>query len=133
MAFISTAINTSPVIAGQAGANMTQPAGVAVKFDANGNFVVAGAGEHAIGLVTIDAPDAVAAGDTLTVQVKDIGLWKAGGVIPKGAELTPDANGNAAVAAAGNFILAVALESASAAGQFIKVQIIKAGYKPSTV
>ena len=40
---------------------------------------------------------------------------------------TREVNGNAA---AGNFITAVALSAATEAGSVVKVQLIKAGYKP---
>ena len=93
---------------------------------------VAEAGANAIGIVTPSSDDAVAAGDDLNVQVKDIGTWIAGEAVDAGAELTPDANGKAVEAAEGDFITAVALEAATAAGQRISVQICKAGYKPAS-
>ena len=40
------------------------------------------------------------------------------------------AEGKAVKAAAGNFITAVALSAATEAGSVVKVQLIKAGYKP---
>lgn len=129
--YINSGINSSPTIAEKAGAALNNAACLAAKYDGNGNVVLTGAGNHAVGILIPETPDAVAQGDTLTLQVKDIGYWKAGATFTKGTELTPDANGKAVAAAAGNFILAVALEEATAADQIIKVQIIKAGYKPA--
>ena len=76
-----------------------------------------------------DHPEKVDAGEDVTVQIKDIGLWVTGDAISAGAELTPDANGAAVTAEEGAFILAIALESAAAEGAVIKAQVIKAGYK----
>ena len=125
--FISTGINDSPVISGKATAAINNGAFLAVKFGGNGGIVLAGAGENALGLLIATTPEKVAAGEDVTVQIKDIGLWKTGGAVAAGAELTPDANGAAVTAAAGKYVTAIALESATAAGQVIKVQIVKSG------
>lgn len=125
--YIGTSINESPVIAAQAGAEIKDGALLAVAMDATGVKTVAKAGDVAVGLL-IPETDTVAAGDTVTIQVKDMGLWKAGAAVAAGDLLTPDAAGKATKAAAGNFILAQALEAATAADQVIRVQIIKAGF-----
>ena len=83
-----------------------------------------------VGLLIPETEDSVAAGDDVTVQVKDIGLWTVGAAVDAGALLMSDANGKAVAATAGKFVLAQALEAATAAGQVIHVQIIKAGYVP---
>ncbi len=129
--YLSTGINDTPTIVGKATAAINGGAFLAAKFDANGGIVLAGAGNNALGLLLPTTPDAVAAGEDVTVQVKDIGLWKVGAAVAFGDELTPDANGKAITAAVGNFITAIALEKATAADQIIKVQIVKAGYKPA--
>ena len=54
----------------------------------------------------------VAAGDYVDIQIKDIGYVLAGATITKGQEVTAGANGLAAVAAAGNYVLGIALNSA---------------------
>ncbi len=125
--YIGTSINESPVIAAQAGKAITGGALCAVAMDADGVKIVASAGGVAVGLL-IPETDDVAVGDTVTVQVKDMGLWKTGAAVAAGDLLTPDATGKATKAASGNFVLAQALESATAADQVIRVQIIKAGY-----
>lgn len=125
--YIGTSINESPVIAAQAGGAITDGALLAVSMDADGVKVVDTAGAVAMG-VLIPETDDVAAGDTVTVQVKDMGLWKVGAAVAPGDLLTPDATGKAIKAAAGNFVLAQALEAATAADQVIHVQIIKAGF-----
>lgn len=65
------------------------------------------------------------------IDVNDaIGKWIAGEAVAVGDELTTNAEGKAVKAAAGNFITAVALSAATEAGSVVKVQLIKAGYKP---
>lgn len=126
--FIGTTINDSPVIVGKATAALSGAEFLAVKFDTSGGIVKAStAGEATLGLLPAEQGN-IAAGDDVTVQIKECGLWKAGAAVAAGALLTTDANGKAKTAAAGNFILAVALEAASAADEVIKVQICKAGY-----
>ena len=128
--YIGTSINESPVIAAQAGQAITGGALLAVAMDADGVKVVSTAGGVAVGLL-IPETDNVAAGDTVTVQVKDMGLWKVGAAVAAGDLLTANAAGKAIKATAGNYILGQALEAATAADQVIHVQIIKAGYAPA--
>ena len=128
MSFMNHAINNSATIVGQAASALTAPALLAVKFDANGKLVLPSAGDPCMGIVIADTED-VAAGADVHVQIKDIGLWKTGAAVARGAELTANASGKAITATSGAFILAIALEAASAADEIIQVQIVKAGYK----
>lgn len=125
--YIGTSINNSATVELKAGAEVTEFQ--AVKFS-SGKMVGATAGDHALGLV-IPGQEGIKADSRVTVQVKEMGLWKTGGEVAAGAELTPDKDGLAVTATGGDFILAVALEPAAAKGTIIKVQIIKAGYKPA--
>lgn len=126
--YIGTSINESPVIAGIAAEAITAGSMLAVTMGADGVKKVAAAGAAAVGLLIAETDDAIAAGDTVTIQVKDIGMWKVGAAVAAGDLLAADANGKAVKATAGKFILAQALEAATAADQVIRVQIIKAGY-----
>lgn len=125
--YIGTSVNESPVIAGIAAADIADGSMLAVSMDDTGIKAVANAGDVAVGILIAET-GGVKQGDTVTVQIKDIGLWKTGAAVSAGDLLTPDANGKATKAAAGNFILAQAMEAATAADQVIRVQIIKAGY-----
>lgn len=128
MSFYGTTINDSPTVAGVASAAIEGKAFHAAAFDSDGKIIVnATKGANVLGLLGAEHGD-VEAGGTVTVQIKDIGLWKAGTAITAGAELTSDANGCAVTATAGDFITAIALEPAAAADEIIKVQIVKAGY-----
>lgn len=131
MEYIGTSINESPVITAPAGAELTVAAFKAVKFNAAGAFVLAGAGEAAVGVLLADTTEKAPVGTDLTAQVKDIGLWKSGAAFKAGDLLTSDAQGRAVAAAVGNFILAQALAAADGADQAVRVQIIKAGYAPA--
>lgn len=125
--YIGTSVNESPVIAGIAAADITDGSMLAVSMDDTGVKAVTNAGGVAVGILIAET-DSVKQGDTVTVQIKDIGLWKTGAAVSAGDLLTPDASGKATKAASGNFILAQAMEAATAADQVIRVQIIKAGY-----
>jgi hypothetical protein len=125
-----TTINDSATIVAAANAAISDGEFLAAKFTSGKIAVCGTAGEHALGII-IPGQASIASGDDVSVQVKDIGRWKAGAAVAVGAELTTDANGKAVTATSGAFILAIALEAAAAAGQIIKVQIIKAGYKPA--
>jgi len=129
--FISTGINDTPTIVGKAGIPLVNAAFLAVKFDEAGNIVPAGTGENALGLLIASIPEHVDVGEDVTVQIKDIGLWVTGDAVSAGAELTPDANGAAVTAEEGKYVTAIALEAATAAGQVIKVQIVKSGKVPA--
>ena len=122
-----TVINNSPTIIDKAGADITAGAFAALAYQ-DGALVAANASLVPFGITVAETEDKVAAGEDVTIQIKDIGAWKAGAAFARGAALTSDANGCAVAAAAGKFILAFALDGATAAGQIVRVQIVKAGY-----
>lgn len=122
MNYLATSINESPVIVGTATNAITDVRGRAVKFDANGGVVLAGAGDIplGIGIMTMGDEGAIAAGEEFTIQHKDIGLVYAGGTIAKGANLSAGASGVFVTTAGGAAVVAIALEAAAASGQYIK-------------
>lgn len=124
--YIGTSINESPVIAGIAAEDIAGGAMLAVSMSTDG-VKLATDGDVPVGILIAETDD-IKQGDTVTVQVKDIGLWKVGAAVAAGDLLAPDADGKAIKAAAGKFALGQALESATAADQVIRVQIIKVGY-----
>lgn len=127
MSYYGTTINESPVIVVKAGEVIGSPAFLAVTADGK----VATAGKNAIGIVLPSCDDKVEVGADLDVQIKDIGTWTAGAAIAYGDELAVGDGGKAVKATEGTFIVAIALEEATKAGQRIAVQIVKAGYKPA--
>ena len=124
--YFGTSINESPTIVLEAGKDIEGAQGIALAIK-NGKAEKPTAGANVIGLSLFTK---VKAGDDVDIQVKDIGKWIAGEAVAVGDELTTNAEGKAVKAAAGNFITAVALSAATEAGSVVKVQLIKAGYKP---
>lgn len=126
--YFGTSINESPTIVLPAGEELTDARGIALAIK-EGAVVKPEAGANVIGLSIIETDETVKKGDDVDIQIKDIGKWAAGEEIATGTELAADKDGKAVAAKDGDFIVAVALSSASEAGTWIKVQIIKAGYK----
>ena len=121
MNYLATSINESPVITGTAASAITDVRGYAVKFNGTGGVVLAGAGDVplGIGIMTNGDEGAIAQGADIDIQYKDIGLVCAGAEITKGASLKVNASGQFVPATSGAAAVAVALGTASAAGQYI--------------
>lgn len=127
-------INGSPTISEAAGAAITDCRNRIMKYDSNGDVVLATAGtDIPLGIAIIEAgyndftgaeSGKVAIGDDVDIQVKDIGFVLAGAAITKGQEITAGADGLAAVAQAGNYVLGIALTSAKK-DEYCRIQIAK--------
>ena len=130
-------INSTPTIVRKAGADIEDARNLIMKYDGNGNFVLATAGtDIPVGVAIIEAgyndisgveAGKVKTGDDLTVQIKDIGFVIAGAEIKEGQEVAAGAGGKAVPAETGNYVLGIALNSATADGyceiQFAKYKI----------
>lgn len=115
----------------------------AVKVDSNGKAAVAGAGEHAVGVVQNDPTS----GQAATVRIGGVTKAKAGGSITAGDRVAADASGTFVAAtlakvntsdggAASDPVIAsnvfgVALEGASS-GEIFAVLITHSGAVPTT-
>lgn len=121
MSFLTHSINDSATLCGEA-AGAIAPL-TAVKFDGNGKLATAGAGELCIGIALATTDDNCKAGDTIHAQIKEAGLWLAGGAFAAGDLLAADATGKAVKATTGT-ALAIALE-AGKAGKPAKVLICR--------
>lgn len=127
-------INPSPTIVEKAGALIEDCRNRIMKYDENGDVVLATAGaDIPVGIAIIEAgvndisgveSGKVTKGDDVDIQIKEMGVVLAGATIKKGQEIAAGANGLAAVAASGNYVLGFALENA-AEGEFVPVQIAK--------
>lgn len=127
-------INRTPTICEQAGADIADVRNRILKYDGNGNVVLAASGtDIPVGIALIEAgyndisgaeSGKVATGDKVDILIKDIGVVLAGAAIKKGQEVAAGADGKAAVAVSGNYVLGIALDSA-AEGEFLMVQISK--------
>jgi len=126
--YFGSSINESPVIVFPAGERLEDARGIALMIK-DGAVVKPKAGTNVIGLSIIETDEIVEQGADVDIQIKDIGKWAAGAEIEAGVELATDANGKAVAAATGDFIVGIALSSATKAGTWVKVQITKSGYK----
>lgn len=130
--FNGTQINQSATIVEKAGAAIADVRNRILKYDEDGNVVLATAGtDLPVGIaiieagandVTGDTSGSVAAGEDVDIQVKDIGYVLAGAAIAKGAEVAAGADGKAATAAAGDYVLGIALGAAEADG-YVRIRI----------
>lgn len=126
--------NPSPTIVEKAGAAIEDVRNLIMKYDENGNVVPATAGtDMPVGIAIIEAgynditgveSGKAVIGDDIDILVKDMGVVIAGAEIKKGQEVAAGADGKAAVAEAGNYVLGIALSNAAADG-FLKIQIAK--------
>ena len=126
--YFGTSINESPTIVLPAGEEIQEARGIALGIK-EGAVVKPEAGTNVIGISVMETEDTVVQGDDINIQIKDIGKWVAGEKIVIGTELATNAEGKAVAAREGDFIVAVALSNAIEAGSWVKVQIIKGGYK----
>ena len=132
--FNGVQINPSPTIVERAGADIEDCRNRIMKYDENGNVVLATAGtDMPIGVALIEAgynditgaeSGKVKTGDDVDILIKEMGVVIAGAEIKKGQEIAAGADGLAAVAASGNYVLGVAITDAKADG-FLHIQIAK--------
>lgn len=126
--------NQSPTICEKAGAAIADCRNRIMKYDSDGNVVLATAGtDIPVGIALIEAgynditgaeSGKAAIGDKIDILVKDMGVVLAGATIKKGQEVSAGADGKAAVAAAGEYVLGIALDNA-ADGEYLTIQIAK--------
>ena len=130
MNYFGASINTSSVIAEIASTTIQNGAFCAVKYDENGDVVLCDtAGELTAGILLPETAEKINAGEDVTVQIKDIGLCKAGAEIKKGQEVMVDTKGRVIPATAGKFVIGYAMKNATAENEIIEVDIRKCGYK----
>lgn len=126
-----TGISSSVTKAFPVAADMAEANAKAVKLTTEG-LTLPDAGGSPVGIVLVTEDEAYKKGDTVNVQLKDIGLWKAGGEIEAGALLATDAEGFCQTAETGQWVVARALSAATAKGDLVKAQIINAGNLAAT-
>ena len=103
-------------------------------YDEDGNVVPASGGTKPIvGVALVEAgwndisgahSGKVLKGEDVDIQVKDIGYILSGGEIAKGAEVTAGEAGLAAAAAAGDYVIGLALDAAQK-DEYCRIQIMK--------
>ena len=126
--------NQSISIAELAGAAIEDVRNLIMKYDENGNVVLATAGtDIPVGVATIEAgynditgqtSGKVEVGDQVDILIKDRVVVLAGGTVKKGQEVAAGAGGMAVAAAGGDYVLGFALRNAEA-GEYLEIQISK--------
>ena len=132
--YLNAFMNNSATIRDVLAADVTDAPHKAATYDAEGKLTLPAAdGDPAIGILLSDtaANDSGVskAGTEVDVLIKDIGLALAGGAIKKGEHLTATTTGAVQKAAAGNFILGIAMTATTAAGELVQIQMTKSGYE----
>ena len=132
--FNGTQINQSVTIVEKAGAAITDARNLIVKYDGNGDVVLATAGtDFPLGIAIIEAgyndvsgleSGKVAKGDDVDIQIKDIGYVIASEDITKGTAVAAATGGKAAAATSGDFVLGIALADAAADG-YLRIAICR--------
>ena len=127
-------INSTPTIVRKAGADIDDVRNLIMKYDGNGDLVLATDGtDIPVGAAIIEAgyndisgatAGMVKKGEDVTVQIKEIGYVIAGAEIKEGQEVAAGAGGKAVPAATGNYVLGIALNSVAADG-YLEVQFTK--------
>lgn len=123
MAYMNASINPSATIIAEPAQLIQNAAHTFVKFDANGKFVRAAAGDAAMGVVIGLVEDA---DEQYSVQVKDIGLVRAAAAVKAGDALAVGADGKAAKATTGQFIMGYCIRG-GAAEALVEIQLTKSG------
>ena len=124
MAYLGTSINESPVIAEVAGAVITDVRGKAVKYSSGNVVLCSTAGEAVLGVGIMNNAENLQTGDQVDIQIKDIGVVRAGGTIAKGDELAVDATGCFVKATDGQDVFAIAL-AAGAKDEYVSAMIVR--------
>lgn len=132
--FNGVQINQSVTIVEKAGVKIEDCRNRAVVYDDSGNVVLATDGTKPIvGIALIEAGrDDISGitsglaeeGEDVDIQIKDIGYILSGDEITKGAEVTSGTDGLAVPAAAGDYVIGLALDSAEA-DDYCRIQITK--------
>lgn len=108
----------------KAGADLSAAQFKAVSVDANGEAVVAGAGDFAVGVLQNNP----GLGELATVQIAGISKMKADAAVAAGARIASSADGEAATSTvATDNSIGIALAAAAGAGEIIPVLVVHAG------
>lgn len=116
---MTATLDSSPV-------NLTAAADLSAKLFRFGKLTSTGvnvctvAGEKADGIIGAHQKKTPVAGDAVDFYVERLMLVEAGAAFSAGDELATDATGTARTATAGQYVNAVAIDAATAAGQYVR-------------
>lgn len=134
--YLTAFINNTATFRDVLAADIENAAHKAVAFDSEGKLALpASDGAPVLGIILSDVAAfdngttlVTKAGTEVDVLIKNIGLIEAEEAVAKGDLLTVSATGCAKKAAAGNFILGMAMTTATNAGELVQIHITKSGY-----
>ena len=131
--YLNAFVNNSPTIRDTLAADMVNAPHKVVAYNTNGKLALPAAdGDPVIGVILSDAPandsGITPAGAEVDVLIRHIGLAEAGAAVAKGDFLTATEDGTVRKAAAGEYILGIAMTAATAAGELAQVYITHSGY-----
>lgn len=127
-------INQSVTIVEKAGVEIDDVRNRIMKYDENGDVVLATAGaDMPVGIAIIETgynditgqeAGKVMKGDNVDIVIKDMTVVLAGETIKKGQEVAAGAEGKAVAAASGDYVVGIAMDNAEA-DEFLIIQIAK--------
>lgn len=131
--YLNAFMNNTATIRDVLAANVEGAPHKVVAYDKDGKLALPAAdGDPAIGIILSDAPandsGITPAGAEVDVLIRHIGLAEAGAAVAKGDFLTATEDGTVRKAAAGEYILGIAMTAATAAGDLAQVYITHSGY-----
>lgn len=131
--YLSAFMNNSATIRDVLAADVEGAPHKVLAYNADGKLALPAAdGTPVIGIVLSDAPASdsgvTPAGTEVDVLIRHIGLAETGAAVAKGDFLTSTEDGTVRKAAAGEYILGIAMTAAAAAGELAQVYITHSGY-----
>lgn len=131
--YLNAFMNNTATIRDTLAADITDAPHKAVTYNADGKLALPAAdGDPVIGIILSDTPanpsGVTPAGAEVDVLIRHIGLAEAGAAVAKGDLLTAAAGGAVRKAAAGEYILGIAITAAAVAGELAQVYITHSGY-----
>lgn len=134
--YVNSLINNSATIREALAEDLAGAPHKAVRYNGDGRLAVPAAdGDPAIGVLLSGVPEeggVTKAGTQVDVLIRHIGLAEAGEALKKGDFLAASATGALKKAAAGHYILGIAMTEAALAGDLVQVQITNSGYAPAS-
>ena len=131
--YLNAFINNTATIRDVLAADVQDAPHKVLAYNAEGKLALPAAdGDPAIGIILSDAPTndsgITPSGAEVDVLIRHIGLAEAGAAVAKGDFLTATADGTVRKAAAGEYVLGIAMTAATAAGELAQVYITHSGY-----
>lgn len=131
--YLNAFINNSTTIRDVLAADVQDAPHKVLAYNTDGKLALPAAdGDPAIGIILSDAPandsGVTPSGTEVDVLIRHIGLAEAGAAVAKGDFVTATTDGAIRKAAAGEYILGIAMTAASAAGELAQVYITHGGY-----